>query len=428
MSARAIAGKVLIRVWEDTAFAAAALSTELEKAQVHQRDRSLATALTYGVLRTQPYLTRRLSAFGKLKLSDSALLAELLMAAYQIEFLDRVPDFAAIHEAVETINHLRGQRVGGFANAILRRLAGDASERRTLAEATLESAPSWLKKRLMRDLGPEGGLKILHPDRVPGLTLRLRKGALVSEFLKSGAEACPDVPGAFRYTAGGDPRGQAEYLAGDFVIQELGAQLVAHALGVKAGESVLDVCAGRGQKTSLLAELAGPTGRVVATDLHKHKVDTLKLTMEQGGHSFDAEVWDWTQPPPDKWVGAFDRVLVDAPCSGVGTIARRPEIARRLNPEDPGRLAQLQRTIALHAARCLKPGGVLAFATCSVLWEEGEGVTQALLQEGGLEPILPETPVDRALFPAPALSQASFRLLPHSHGTDGYFVARLQRK
>jgi hypothetical protein len=160
-------------------------------------------------LRTQPYLKRRLAAFGKLQASDSAFLSELLMAAYQIEFLDRVPDFAAIHEAVETINHLRGPRVGGFANAILRRLAADVSERRTLSEATLESAPSWLKKRLIRDLGPEEGLKILHPERVPGLTLRLRKGASVPEFLKSGAEVCPDVPGAFRYTGGGDPRGQA---------------------------------------------------------------------------------------------------------------------------------------------------------------------------------------------------------------------------
>jgi len=428
VSARKIAGKVLVRVWQDEAFAAAALSTELDKARVDQRDKALATTLTYGVLRTQPYLQRRLQAFGRLKLSDNSLLSELLMAAYQIEFLDRVPDFAAIHEAVETINSLRGPRVGGFVNAILRRLAGNVSERRTLSDATLESAPSWLKKRLIRDLGPEEGLRILHPEQVPGLTLRLREGTSVPEFLKRGAEACPYVPGAFRYTGGGDPRGRDEYRSGQFVIQELGAQLVAHALGVRRGETVLDVCAGRGQKTSLLAEHAGPTSRILATDLHGHKIEALKAEMERTRTQVEAEVWDWTQTPPDKWVGAFDRVLVDAPCSGVGTIARRPEIARRLNPEDPGRLAQLQRTIALHAARCLRPGGVLAFATCSVLREEGEEVTEALCAEGGLEPVLPETMVDSALFPPPSAPQANFRLLPHSHGTDGYFVARLQRK
>ena len=232
------------------------------------------------------------------------------------------------------------------------------------------------------------------------------------------------MPGAYQFEAGGDPRQLLGYQEGAFVVQELGAQLVAHALGVREGEAVLDVCAGRGQKTSLLKSLVGNSGRVVATDLHEHKVRALEEEMKRLGVSVTAQTWDWTKEPPTELRGVFDRVIVDAPCSGVGTLRRRPEIARRLTAEDPVRLGALQSQIARNAALALKPDGVLLFATCSVLREEAEDIVEQLIAEGALTAVIPETSVQTALFPQGASPSAALRLLPQIHGTDGYFIAR----
>lgn len=428
MNARTLAADVLRRVWNDGAYAAAALSNSLVKSGLEDRDRGLATELVYGVLRTGPYLERRLSEYGKLKQSDSHLISHLLVAAYQIDFLDRIPARAAINEAVEEISRLRGKRVGGFANALLRALMGESVLKQEFAQAVLSSTPSWIRKRLLRDVGEQECMGLLAPERAPQPCLRVTKSELLP-WLVEKAEPAEGVPGAYRYQGGGDPRRLEGYEAGAFVVQELGAQLVAHALGARSGERVLDVCAGRGQKTTLLAHLVGETGEVVATDLHAHKVSGLLEEAARVGVQVQTQVWDWTQPPPESFRGGFDRVIVDAPCSGVGTLRRRPEIARRLDAKDPERLAELQGTILRHAGLCLRPGGTLLLATCSVFREEAERVVEQFLAatDQSFELACPPCEVDAALFPQ-GDPQPSFRLLPGVQGTDGYFVARFQHR
>lgn len=428
MNARNLAAEVLRRVWNDGAFAAAALSAHLAKSGLEDRDRGLATELVYGVLRTGPYLERRLAEHGKLKQSDSHLLSQLFVAAYQLDFLDRIPARAAVHEAVEEITRLRGKRVGGFANAVLRALGSESALKQEFPQAVLSSTPSWIRKRLLRDVGEEECMALLAPARAPQPFLRVTAEADLP-WLADKTESVSGVPGAFRYLSGGDPRRLGGYEQGAFVVQELGAQLVAHALGARAGEKVLDVCAGRGQKTTLLAGLVGENGEVVATDLHAHKVSALQEETARLGFRVEAQVWDWTSPPPESLRGVFDRVIVDAPCSGVGTLRRRPEIARRLGSEDPERLAALQIQILRHAALALRPGGTLLFATCSVFREEAEQVVTAFLEleQGGFELSCPPCEVDSALFPQ-GDPQPSFRLLPGVQGTDGYFVARFQHR
>lgn len=426
MSARTIAAEVLVRVWTDDAFASAALSSALSRGVIDERDRGLATELVYGVLRTGPYLERRLSEFAKLKLTDKPLLAHLLVAAYQLEFLDRVPAHAAVNEAVQLIGEARDKRVSGFANAVLRKLIAADARRLSLEQAIFQSTPSWIRRRLLKDVGEEEARMLLAPPETPRPYLRVVRPEALS-WLAEKAEPCEGIPGAYRFMAGGDPRRLSGFQEGAFLVQELGAQLVAHALGALPGERVLDVCAGRGQKTMLLAEQVGSAGQVVATDLHEHKVQALAEEAERLKVVVETQAWDWTNPPPESFHGAFDRVVVDAPCSGVGTLRRRPEIARRLVAEDPARLGELQRTLLLNASQAVRSGGVLLFATCSVLSEEAEQVVEAV-QRMSTRPLHLEgmaTPVDGRLFPGGQLA-ASFRLLPSSHGTDGYFVARFR--
>lgn len=400
----------------------------MDGSQLAVRDRALCTELVYGVLRTQPYLERRVAEYGSLKRTDLAVLVHLLTAVYQIEFLDRVPSRAAVHEAVALVRRNGDDRAAGFVNAVLRRLSESAETRKSsLAQAVFESTPSWLRKRLVRDLTEPFARVLLCPDYVPQLTLRLREGAEEPQFFLEHTERC-QVPGAYRYTGGGDPRRYPEFAEGKFIIQELGAQMVAHSVSAQPGERILDVCAGRGQKTFLLSEKVGPTGQVVATDLHQHKVDVL---LQQRGEGVSGNVhafpWDWTIQPPSELLGAFDRVLVDAPCTGVGTIHRRPEIARRLNPEDPARMSELQREILCNAFLALKAGGVLVFATCSVLREEGEAVLERSISPAEYGPTAPKTLVDSMVFGDGGEPTAHFRLLPHLHGTDGYSVVRIRK-
>lgn len=427
MSARSIASRVLIRVWNEQAFAAPVLSAELERSRLESRDRNLATELSYGVLRTQKYLETRLEKFGSLKAGDATLRAHLLVGAYQLEFLDRVPARAAVNEAVELVRKDHDQKVVGFANAVLRRLSEDMVGRHSLKDATWESAPSFIRKRLVRELGEEGARRILFPEskRTPYLRIvTAEPGKGLVAFLEAHTEPVLGVPKAYRFVAGGDPRKSEFFETGQFVVQELGAQLIGHFLGVRKGDQVLDVCAGRGQKTSLLAERAGKEGRVVATDLFGHKVSGLSEEMQRLGLEVEAYQWDFTSAPPPHLEGIFDRVLVDAPCTGVGTLSRRPEIARRLTPEDPARMGALQTEIVRNAFRCLRPGGLLVFSTCSVLSEEGPAVVEALLRVG-LRRAAPGSIPGLPLGLSPEAS--TLRLSPSQSDTDGYFIAWLEK-
>jgi 16S rRNA (cytosine967-C5)-methyltransferase len=422
MSARSLAAQVLVRVWSEGAYAAAALSSFLDQSGLEARDRGLATELVYGVLRTEKYLEGRLSNFGKIKTSDRILFSHLLVAAYQLEFLDRIPPHAAVGEAVTLVRELRGQRVAGFCNAILRRLA-NAGREKDLASAVFDSQPSWLKKRLSRDVGEEEARAVVHSGTAVAPFLRVVEAPRSEEFqrwLDANTEQCESAPQAYRYTGGGDPRKCVWYTKGAFVVQELGAQLVGRALGALRGESILDACAGRGQKTSLLVEQVGLSGRVVATDLHEHKVVALRDEMARLGLHAEALIWDWTEPAPPELRGAFDRVFVDAPCTGVGTLRRRPEIARRLGPGDPERLGELQYLICQNAAACLRPNGLLVFATCSLLREETSAVVERL-RAAGLTPAPPPKEVPPLL----RSGTTSLKLSPLRTNTDGYFIAWL---
>lgn len=424
MSARRLAIRVIERVQKDRAFLAQVLSSELEASGFELRDRALSTELSYGVIRTERYLLARMQRLLDVRKTDERVLRELLLAAYQIEFLPKIPARAAVNEAVAAVRRVQGARVGGFVNAVLRRFAAEPPSV-SIGEASYLSLPDWLRARIEATLDGSDARSLVDPDRGRGVFLRVPHGSELPGTLAGEVEAFPACPGSYRFLGRGDPRAHREYEQRAFLVQELGSQLVAHLLEVTPGARVLDVCAGRGNKALLLAELAGAQGKVMATDLHPAKLGILegeKARVPGVRAPIETRAWDATTVPPAELLGEFDFVLVDAPCTGVGTLRRRPEIARRLTPDDPTRLGNLQEAILRNAALTLRPGGQLLFSTCSVLSEEGDQVFRR---------------VSDVLIPSQARGEfwtrtvggtPSARLLPRVHGSDGYFVARLALK
>jgi len=438
--ARIIAARVLTRVWGSDAFAAAALDAELGRhPEMDVRDGKLATELVYGVLRTEGALRARLASFtpkGKLDVPSDVSRAHLLMAAYTICFLDRIPAFAAVNEAVAAIRGEGDPRTGSFANAILRKLvtAVETNGKPLLEEAASASAPGWLRGALRRSMGrsmteaylsagpipPPLGLSLKHGEDRAAWIDRLKGAAPEGSF-----EAGKASPRAILVRGAGDVR-RLPGAGQSWIVQEEGAQLVALSLGAKRGEKVLDACAGRGNKTWLLADEVGPGGAVDAADLYASKLERLK---EGPAGSGVREIYavDWAAGS-----GAFgdvprdyDRVLVDAPCSGVGTLRRRPEMMLRRTAEDVKRLSDLQVAIVRHAATRVKEGGTLVFAVCSVLKDEGEEVIEKLVgQPSGTGVVFEKARIEAECVQGfVGEGGTSFRLLPNVQGTDGYFVA-----
>jgi len=422
-SARSVAVQALIRVLRDSAFGSAALSVELERAQgLSDRDRALATELFYGTLRLKSALEARLAPLAPRGLKDVIVKAELLIAAYQLLALDRIPAFAAVNAAVNGVRAARGKQVAGFANAVLRKLA--QGEKLEKAEAARQNLAPWLLEALVASVGEAEAQALIvpQPDKVVGL--RLVSGRALPSWLEQSTVGRAS-PRSRLITGAGDPRKREGYAEGAFVVQEEGAQAIALALGARPGERVLDACAGRGQKTSLLSEQVGPTGAVWATDVYPKKLEALAAEYERLQLSPpELRAVDWTVGVGDV-PADFDRVLVDAPCTGTGTLRRRPEIAARLVPEDPARLSALAESIVRAAATRVQSGGRLVFAVCSVLEAECEALVSRVLDI--LEPVAFDCPELAALWPAGEVPSA-FRIGPTQFGTDGYFAASFVKR
>jgi len=435
--ARSIAAHVLDRVRGEGAFAAAVLDAALERyPELDPRERALATDLAYGSLRTAPYVETRLAKHARHGIEDldPLVLSRLIVAAYQILFLERVPAFAAVSEGVNAVTEVRGAKLGAFANAVLRRLSEEApADKRALLEtATRESVAPWLREALVRALGAKGADAFVLSLSTPPLNLRVRVGgdrAALVERLRDALPGADIEPGklsplAIRMRGGGDPKRLALVQEGTLAVQEEGAQFIALALGARPGETVLDACAGRGNKTALLAELVGPGGSVDAADRHPQKLARLRTSLAQLGLApRNTFAVDWSVGAGDVPAG-YDRVLVDAPCSGIGTLRRRPDLATRKDPAALPELAALQVDLLVRAAERVVPGGAVVYAVCSILREEAEDVVEAALARA---PFLRPAPFPGEAARAIAGDRASLRLLPAEHQTDGYFLASFRR-
>ena len=379
------------------------------------------------MLRTRRALVLGLERYAPRGLpADPLVVAHLLVAAYQIRLLDRVPSHAAVDVAVSAIKAARSAKTAGFANAVLRKLSAE-KEPLDREQAILKSAPPWLLAELERTVGPVEARALFGAtgDGAPTETrtsVRLVTGRPTPEWLAS-AEHGRASPRARLVPRSGDLRRREGYAEGAFVLEEEGAQVVALAVGAGPGDRVLDACAGRGQKTTLLRECVGPDAALWAADLYAEKLRAHATECERLGLlPAQTAAVDWTVGVGSVPEG-FDRVLVDAPCTGTGTLRRRPEISLRMKPEDPPRLGALATAILRNAATRAKVGGRVVFAVCSVLPAECEVVV------ANVADILELVPFD-----APELGHlltpdaTTLRLSPIRHGTDGFFMASFRRR
>jgi len=370
---------VLYRVATDGAWATPTLDAEIRREGLSRADAGLATEIVYGTLRVLPAIEARIDALLRSpKTTDLMLRAGLWVGAYQLVHLSRVPPHAAVGETVSAIRAERGRKLAGVANAVLRKIAKDRPD--DPAPPTQLVLPDWIGQSVREGLGAERAAAFLGARRLPPpMGLRVRDQAAV-DALGVEVERSAIAPRGVWVRGVGDPRELPGYSEGAFAVQELGSQVVAARVGAQPGERIADLCCGHGSKTLALAEDVGPKGSIVAVDLYEEKLTKLETERWRLNIETPVEVLavDLTKGLGGLQEGSFDRVLVDAPCTGLGTVHRRPELALRLKPSDPQRLGELQRELIAVGARLVRPGGVLVAATCSVTREEGPALAAAI--------------------------------------------------
>jgi len=434
--ARACAYAVIRRVSEEGAFADRALHGEAGRRRLSPRDRALATRLAYGAVQrraTLDHVIERLASRPVERL-EPAVLAALRLGVLQLAFLDRVPAHAAVGESVELAK--RDSRGGaGLVNAVLRRAAREAPAivaalpDGTPAEAALKhSHPVWIAELWFDVLGPDAARALMAAGNEPAEaavranTLRIAAPEL-RERLPVGAHAADRLPEGLVLEAPFDAFSSPLWELGLFMPQSRAAMAVARALAPQPGERVLDLCAAPGGKTTHLAALMGDEGRVVAVERHAGRAEALRRTAARMGASC-VEVRTADAAAPQEAAG-YDRVLVDPPCSDLGTLAARPDVRWRKDAGTPAALAATQAAILDAAAVALRPGGVLVYSTCTISPAENERTIAAFLERRS-DFTADHMPSDLPVWDHPGVP-GFLQTLPHRDGTDGFFVARLRR-
>ena len=438
--ARACAFEVLVRV-EDGAWADRALIGEARRAGLDARDRALAMQLAFGTVQraaTLDHVIEKLARRPAERL-DVPVRAALRLGLYQLLYLERIPAHAAVAESVEPAK-ARSPRGAGLVNAVLRRATAegraiiDALDDATIAGAALKhSHPRWIADLWWRALGPMDARALLAADNRPPEpvirvnTLRTTPPALAAA-LPVPSHAAPGLPEALVLDAPFDPHGSPLHAEGAFMPQSRAAQAVARVLDPQPGERVLDLCAAPGGKTTHLAALMTNLGQIVAVERDAARAAALERTARRMGAGI-VEVRHADAATVDE-PGAYDRVLVDPPCSDLGTLALRPDARWRKQPGDPQRLAAVQGAILRAGARALKAGGTLVYSTCTISPAENERLIEAFLRdEPGFEVEHPRTSPSASDLPVwehPSVP-GFLQTLPHRDGTDGFFIARLRR-
>ncbi len=451
---RMVAWEILQRVERTSAFSDLLLHQAFSRRpDLKPLDRAFISELVLGTLRWQAkldYLIRR-----ELKKEGQSLDARLLhlfrMGAYQVLFLDRVPDSAAVNECVRLAKAVfRSEKIAGFVNAILRsvsrhkdREAFPSFQHRPVEHISIAlSHPSWLVERWVEEYGQETARKICEANnRRPPVTVRTNILRISREDLKRKFEAAgiPARPGEFSPEAlvlGKSPLMTEDPLfqEGLYFPQDEASQMIGHILGPREGERILDACAAPGGKATHLAQLMEDRGEIFALDLHASKIRLIQDNCARLGISMvRATQADAAQPLPFPSGEAFDRILLDAPCSGLGILHRHPEVKWKRRPEDLLRLRDLQMNIIENVSLRLKPGGILVYSTCTTSREENDSVVKDFLAK---HPEFEMEDLRSILSPSQKIlidESGFFRTYPEAitrdeaYRMDGFFAARLKR-
>jgi len=438
LTARSAAVKALLTIQEDGGYSNIVLDTLLENASLSPTDRALASRLLYGVTErrlTLDYLLNK-TASTPVKKMQPAVREILRVGAYQLVYMDKMPTFAAIHEAVEQTREFGCGRLSSFVNGVLRQverqwqnLLVELPETDKGLELRYSVPREWIRvwRNAYGDAVLTGLLNSL--DGAPPAYIRVNTAATTTEKLCKtlheldiNCTLIDTLPDALQVSPASALHTLPPSMAEHFYFQDLASQWCCRALDAQPGERIADLCAAPGGKTMTVAQYMGNSGFILAGDIHDHKCRAMTQRVARFGFDcISVRQWDATADPKDALCGVFDRVMCDVPCSGLGVIRRKPEI-RYKKAEEFADLPALQLQILQQGAKMVRPGGVLQYSTCTLRPEENQAVAQAFLAAN--PDFLPRQLPIQPCFDAAGLPVShEITLFPHIHGSDGFYIA-----
>lgn len=416
-NAREIAMKVIYSVEFENAYSNMALKKALANTELSKQDRALVTTLAYGVLDKKITLDYVIGCFSRLKIKKISkfILIILRMGIYQLMFMDKIPVSAAVNESVRLARRYGHGASAGFVNGVLRNVSKAEIVYPTEKKEYLSikySFPIWLCEKWINDFGFEFTEKLLDAfSKEPKLNIRpntLKTSAkeLAQSLNKAGVSA--EIEEDYIVAEGFDIASDELYRNGFYTIQDAAAMQTAKILAPNEGETVIDMCAAPGGKTTHLAEIMNNKGRIYAFDVHEHKIELIRKNAERLGITIiEAKLGDGCKKMT-KYIQTADKVLCDVPCSGLGIIRRKPEI--KWNREKDSDLPEIQRKILDNGADYLKIGGEIVYSTCTIEKEENEAVTGGFLADNdNFEKVYEKT------------------FYPHTDNTDGFYICKMKR-
>jgi 16S rRNA (cytosine967-C5)-methyltransferase len=439
LSSRQVAWQILRQI-QGGAFADVALDRGLKGAVINDLDRKLATELVYGCMRRQRTLDAIIDQLAQktAKQQPPELRLMLHIGLYQLRYLDQIPSSAAVNTTVDLAKQNGFAGLTGFVNGLLRQylrtpeLTIPAAD--PIARIGIQhSYPDWIVQVYRDQLGEAETEQLCEWfNQPPSIDLRINTlkttiAAVQAQMQTVGIQSqpVPAVPQALRLTAhAGAIQNLPGFTTGDWIVQDSSAQLVGYLLDPQPGETIVDACAAPGGKTLHIAELMQDRGTVWAIDRAESRLKKIQQNVDRLGlQSIQLKTGDSRDLP--EFVGIADRVLVDAPCSGLGTLHRHADGRWRQNPESVASLTQQQQDILQQASTWVKPGGILVYATCSLHPAENEAIVQNFLQQN------PDWQIDRPPADSPVtpfLQPAGWaKIWPHQHQMDGFFMVRLKK-
>lgn len=442
-SPRSVALQILKEVNKDGSFANISLKENLRKYSFDTRDVAFISRLAYGTLEKQYTIDSILDKLANMKKVNFWIRDILRMGAYQILYMDKVPDSAACNEAVKLSKVHGFSGLQGFVNGTLRNISRRKEELLTpdnnlsISEklSLKYSFPIWLTEKWIKDYGPETTEAIMKPMELEnGVSIRVNTNRISITDLKGKLQESGAIvqdgfhmEEALRVSGIGDMEKNQLYREGLFTVQGESSMLDTYIINPQAGEMVLDSCSSPGGKAIHMAEHMGGKGQVIAWDIHAHRLDLIKSNAERMKSEIIEPMLMDASVLHTQWKNKFDRVLIDAPCSGLGTIHKKPDIKLNITPEGLEELPALQGKILDACSYYVKPGGVLVYSTCTVNLEENQNVIKGFLEKH------PEFKLDDPTPYVPdsvknAIINGMIQLIPSLHQVDGFFITRMRRE
>lgn len=436
--AREIAMLTLAACEKQGAWSDGYLKRMLREHRLDSRDAAFATRLCFGVLQNRILLDWHLAEFSSTPLHklDVKVLCLLRSAVYQILFMDKVPPSAAVNEAVNlTKKHCKNPRAAGMVNGILRSMLRSDGLKEPAGQDEIEtlsirySHPRWFVEEFASVLGLDDTEKLLAADNEqPPLTIQVNTckmpvAEVIQRLQEDGVSATqhPVIPNCLTLTGTGNIELLAAFQEGLFYVQDCAARLAVTAANLKPGQRLLDCCAAPGGKSFAAAIDMENRGEVISCDIHPHKIKLLEAGRDRLGLDIIHPILHSATERKENWINSFDAVITDVPCSGLGIIRKKPDI-RYKDPKPLEGLPTVQRSILNNCSAYVKPGGVLIYATCTLLSRENEKIVLDFLSEHS------EFELESLGLNVVGGEQSMLTFWPHIHETDGFFVAKLRKK